>query len=235
MLKQVNNSMKTVFGSEVENQINYLQTIFKLKDNDKILDIGCHNGYQSMLLRNMGLDVIGLDIVDQRLVEYKDKFEFVNQSIYEYRPCFEFDLLIHFTLFLPDAMNPNTFDKLFESYSVLLRNGGKVLIDLIDNQSLPVGYTKNPIKPLAGCLGEYNKINSTTYRCKKIPLDTSKQPFDIYWRCFENEEFEHLATKHGLKVVAKHFDYDSNSIGSFEPNKNIEDITKRLTVILEKI
>jgi SAM-dependent methyltransferase len=225
---------KTRFGSEIEKQIIYLKEVFQLTKQHKLLDIGCDEGYLSYELFKEGYDIFGLDIIENRKDEFIDTFPFELSSVKDYSPNFEFDFIVHFTLHLNEAREPKTFENLFKSYNRLLKVGGKVIIDFIDYHSIPVGQVKtfsNNFKAVS----VYTKKSLQHYHCLRTPNDPNRKPFDVDWRCFEQEEFDSLCYANGFKLITLNHDYDSNIIGSFVPNQNIEDKPRRLTAVIEKI
>jgi len=75
---QLKNHMSEISKDRCEEAFyNYLVKFSKKFKNKKILDIGCGNGDHTEIFSNISKNTYGLDIVDIRLDQYRNKFKFI--------------------------------------------------------------------------------------------------------------------------------------------------------------
>ncbi|MFN8673764.1 MAG: class I SAM-dependent methyltransferase [Candidatus Sericytochromatia bacterium] len=134
-----------VFRNKEQTDIetNFIIEKLRLKDEAKILDLGCGGGRNSQVLSNKGFDVLGIDLNKYAIEEAKklekEKLKFINQNILDidFKEQFNASILIfnHFSSF-----NRIEARKLLKKIETSLVKDGKVLIEI---QSLSFGESIN--------------------------------------------------------------------------------------------
>lgn len=115
-------------------EVEGIKTLLRLKPDDKILDIPCGAGRHSLLMAELGFDVIGVDINKVHLSEAERKrhsksvnCQFVNQDMRSFKFINKFDVIINMFYsfgFFSDHENREVLKNIKNA----LEEGGKFLM-----------------------------------------------------------------------------------------------------------
>lgn len=149
-----------------EKWLDNLEYFFKKygRNPKKILDLGCGTGTVSVLLRERGYDVMGLDISEDMLAQAADKAErkgldifFTCQDMVNFKVAGKLDAVIS----LCDCMNYITelseLKKVFESCRRALKPGGLLIFDINSAYKL---------REILGCESFCETSHDSAYTCE---------------------------------------------------------------------
>jgi 2-polyprenyl-3-methyl-5-hydroxy-6-metoxy-1,4-benzoquinol methylase len=127
---------------QTEKEINFIIKNLRLRDDSKILDLGCGDGRISIELSKKGYSVTGVDLnkyaIEKAISESKNlNINFINENILNFKSKEKFsDILIifnHFGLF-----NKKDVNRLIRNISNYLEDGGRIIIE-----TNSINYGKN--------------------------------------------------------------------------------------------
>jgi glycine/sarcosine N-methyltransferase len=113
--------------------------------NSNALDVGCGTGFHSILLSNLGVDVIGIDSSPKMIekakknaAKLKKKIEFINSGmnsrIFLGRAKFEF--IFCMGNMLPHLLKRRDIEKIFSHFYKVLKPGGEIITQTLNYEKL---------------------------------------------------------------------------------------------------
>jgi SAM-dependent methyltransferase len=214
-----------MFYTDPELQIKYLIEALNLNLSKKILDVGCNDCVHLLKLKNLGYNVIGIDLNKSTKSQNT-----IAQNIFNFEPVFNFDCIYHFALQLGN--NYNCIELLLKKYFEILDHNGLVVLDFMNYHS----YLTNEqsTKETEFLIKNYHKLIDI-FVCNAYNKLSGQLEYSIKWKILTKSELEYLCQKIGFEIVSIDFDFQNKNIGNFEPRELHSQFKNRLTVVLKKV
>ena len=193
-----------------------------LKQNDKIIDIGCGTGIHASLLEQKGFKIDGLDLNKEMLDIAKTKVHsnLYLQNVLDLNINQKYDVIISMFAVLNHLKNTHELEKALLNLKNILTEEGKIIIDLHNPQTSgkKIDTFDNMTRTMERKYDKRSKIEES-----KIIFEIEGQKYiDSHtFRIFTIDEMKLCCDNVGLKVKEVYENYDINTMGS-SSSKNLQ-------------
>ncbi len=193
-----------------------------LKQNDKIIDIGCGTGIHASLLEQKGFKIDGLDLNKEMLDIAKTKVHsnLYLQNVLDLNINQKYDVIISMFAVLNHLKNTYELEKALLNLKNILTEEGKIIIDLHNPQTSgkKIDTFDNMTRTMEWKYDKRSKIEES-----KIIFEIEGQKYiDSHtFRIFTIDEMKLCCDNVGLKVKEVYENYDINTMGS-SSSKNLQ-------------
>ncbi len=217
---------------EVEEIINLLE----IRQDSKILDLGCGVGRHSLELARRGFQVTGVDRTKFYLAKASKQaktkgleIEFVNEDMRSFRRSTEFDVAINFFTTFGYFDDPGDDDRVIENVLASLKPGGKFLLEMLGKEILGRIFREKDWTEIDDTVvleerkigKSWEKIENRWVVCK----DGLRSEHRFTLRLFSAAEISSLLKAHGFSKV--------NIYGSIQGD-GYDEKAQRLVVVAQK-
>jgi SAM-dependent methyltransferase len=210
-----------------------LKAFLNMSQMSKVLDLGCGRGRHALYLKDLGFDVIGIDIAEDNIA-YAKRFENENLHFFKHdmrKPLrsnyfnYVFNLFSSFGYFKTEKEHIDTL-----KYAGLsLKEGGVMVIDFFNAFKVEKTIVKNEKKTVSGIDFNITREINQGRIIKEIHFQEKEHSY--YYvetvRLFTKEDLEKMLQSAGFKIMAVKGDYDLNDFQA--------ESSPRLILFAEKI
>lgn len=207
-------------NKDYKNEVNFLMNF--IKENDRIIDIGCGTGIHASLIANKGYDVEGLDISKEMLDIAKTRLnsKLYLQNILDINIDKKYDVIISMFAVLNHLKDTNDLEKCLCNFKNILKDDGKIIIDL-HNPTCSGSKTDsfdNMVRKM-----EWNFDSSSKIEKSKIiyEIDNKKYIDSHVFRIFSIDEVKNCCENVRLEVKNIYENYNINKEGT-KISKNLQ-------------
>lgn len=218
--------------TEAKNFIKNLVDRLEINKEASTLDLACGKGRHSIYLNSLGLDVTGVDLSEESILEAKKSenstLHFDTHDMRETYKEYEFDYVLNlftsFGYFEDDKENQMSIDAIHHN----LKPDGKLVLDFMNTHKVLNNLVKEEIKRVDGIDFHIIRELDNNFINKKISFsDNGKEyHFEESVRALTKENFLNYFSKSGFKITGIFGDY---SLSEFD----IEN-SDRLIFVCEK-
>jgi len=216
-------------------QVDFIIDVLSLKENHRILDLGCGIGRHLVEFGKRGIKGVGIDFNKQFInIAKKNKqknkdIKFINIDLRKINFIDEFDAAISIWTsfgYFKDEENIDLLKKVNRS----LKEGGKLLIDIENINYLINNLPKERWENNMGVyILERNELNLKSSRVKTIKIlikNNKKYEYIRDYRIYTLVEIKNYLENSGFKVITFYGGYEKEELNLF---------SKRLIIISEKL
>ncbi|MCP4609724.1 MAG: class I SAM-dependent methyltransferase [Planctomycetes bacterium] len=216
----------------IEQSVEWIVSYFQVGSETAIADFGCGPGLYTTRLAERGASVTGIDFSENSLqyaqkaaAEKGLKVNYVRANYLDFDTTDRFDLII---MIMCDfcVLSPEQRKKLLSKFSLLLKPGGSVLLDVhsvnyFDQREESATYELNQLNSFWSPDDYYCFVNTFKYEKEKVLLDKytiieeSRQRVVYNWfQCYSEESLRREFEGNGFKVEALYSDVAGTAIAS---------------------
>lgn len=208
--------------AEAKKQIDFLRKHVSIPENAKVLDLCCGCGRHAVQLKELGYDVVGLDLSEEllelacsRASECNLDMNFIRCDMREIPYESYFDLIVNFFTsfgyFADDAEN----QRVFSAIAKALKPGGKFLIDYMNPDHVTRNLVEKDEKQIPGGIRLIQErwIDASTRRInKKLTLikDGKESTYKESVRMYSHREMRDMLLKAGLMLKETYGNFDGS-------------------------
>ena len=166
----------------IDQSVNWIEEKFNLTSQSQMIDFGCGPGLYTNRLARKGINVTGVDFSKNSLIyaesiakTEKLPVNYIHQNYLEFESENRFDLV---TMIICDfcALSPNQRKIMLQKFLTILKNGGKVLLDVysipaFNKREEMAIYEKNQLNNFWSADEYYSFQNTFKYEKEKVVLD----------------------------------------------------------------
>ena len=218
--------------SFIERSVEWIVSHFQVSSNTEIADFGCGPGLYTTRLAERGAIVTGIDFSENSLkyaqkvaAEKGLKVNYVHANYLDFEATRHFDLII---MIMCDfcVLSPEQRKKLLSKFSLLLKPGGSVLLDVhslnsYEQREESATYELNQLNGFWSPDDYYCFVNTFKYEKEKVVLDKytiieeSRQRVVYNWfQCYCEDSLRREFEGNGFKVEALYSDVAGKTITS---------------------
>jgi SAM-dependent methyltransferase len=214
----------------IERSVEWIVSYFQVGSGTAIADFGCGPGLYATRLAERGASVTGIDFSENSLryaqkiaAEKGLKINYVHANYLDFDTTDRFDLII---MIMCDfcVLSPEQRKKLLSKFSLLLKPGGSVLLDVhslnyFNQREESATYELNQLNGFWSPEDYYCFVNTFKYEKEKVLLDKytvieeSRQRVVYNWfQCYSEDSLRREFEENGFKVEAIYSDVAGKAI-----------------------
>jgi len=202
---------------EARNFIQNLVDHLDLKSNSKVLDLACGKGRHSVTLRELGFDVLGVDLSGNSIKNAKqfecDKLHFdvhdMRESMGEKRFDAVFNLFTSFGYFDNQEDNKRVILSIHE----MLKDNGILVIDFMNARRIIDSLVISEVKQVESIQFKISRNYDGNHIFKTIEFEDEGKEYSYTERvqALLFSDFEKLLNTNGFNILSTFGDFDLNS------------------------
>lgn len=204
-----------------------------LAPHSRILDLACGKGRHSIILNQMGFDVLGVDLSEQSILKAsKFKTKDLDFKIHDMRfPIEGVQFEAVFNLFTSFGYFDSSLDnaKVLQSVHQMLVPGGFFVIDFMNSKKVIRTMDSEAIKEEEGITFQIKKRFDGTHIIKDIVFEDDGNQFHYTERvqAITKAQFEELFANNGFEILCTFGDFDLNDFKEETSDRMILFVKKR--------